>query len=423
MHRVIEHKCDNCGASLVFNPDTQTMLCPYCGDLSSVYKTAKDDARPRSKKRSKNWSAEELQYISEYQCESCGGDIFTDQTTSATLCPYCGNAVMLRGRLSGSLRPQEVIPFQISKERALEGLEEYIGEKRFVHKDFLDKRKLEEVKGVYVPFWIYDATMEGNMTFKCVNERVWTEGKYEYTQRKYYRVSRSGEMDFNYLPVVASTKVSDEIMESLEPFNHLKSKSFITGYLSGYVADKYDIEEEDAYPRAFQRMTESLESELCSTVDYDEVSIHMSDTYATSCSCSYSLYPVWLMSSVWNDKVFTFAMNGQTGKMVGNLPLYWSKLLAISLLFVLMAAALFTFIGYLFSPKYVALFALMGLLFGSSFAIAFYLWFSNKLKTLHHENNANRYSNVFSFHLIDEDDEFLYDEVTRKRIDDDDDDD
>ncbi len=400
------------------------MLCPYCGDLPSVHKTQKDDGNLRSRNtKLKKWTDEELQYMREYQCKSCGGDIFTDDTTSATLCPYCGNAVMLCGRLSGIYRPQKVIPFQISKEQALDGLDRFIGDKRYVHRGFLDKRRLEEVKGVYVPFWIYDATVEGDMTFKCFNERVWTEGDYRYTQRNYYRARRSGEMDFKKLPVVASTKVSEEMMESLEPFDHMKSEQFLTGYLSGYVADKYDIEEEDAFYRARDRMSETIESELCSTVDYDDVRIDETDTVVQRYRCGFSLYPVWLMSTVWNGKVFSFAMNGQSGKMAGSIPLDWSKLLGVSALIALIIAAVFSLVGYIIDTEYLFPgYSILGSMMGVTIGALYFRWFRMKLNNVHHQNSAGLYSVDYSFNLTDEEDEFLYKEVFSRKINGNDDD-
>lgn len=323
MSETIEHKCSKCGASIVFNPDSQTMICPYCGTLSDVLDTISNDGNLRSKKKRKNANLtdEELQYISEYQCVSCGGEIYADDTTSATLCPYCGNAVILRGRVSGMLRPKKIIPFQISKEQALEGLDRFIGSKHFVHKDFIDRRKLDEVKGLYVPFWIFDAKASGDITYDCVNQRVWTQGDYEYTERKYYSVRRAGDLEFHDLPVTASSKMSDDMMESIEPYDVSMSTNFITGYLSGYIADRYDIEEESAFPRAEKRMFRSVQSELSATVHYDEVRISEKEMDMPWSRSRYVLYPVWMISSVWKDQVFTFAMNGQTGKFVGDLPM------------------------------------------------------------------------------------------------------
>jgi len=421
MSDVIEHKCVNCGASLVFNPVSQTMICPYCGVLTDVYDTRKNDRNLRSKKENiSKWSYEELQYINEYQCISCGGDIYTDDTTAATLCPYCGNAVILRGRLSGTLRPNSIVPFQITKEQAISGLDDFIGTKHFVNRDFIGKRKLDEVKGLYVPFWIYDADVSGDMIFRCVNESVWTKGNYEYTERRYYEARRIGNLRFHNLPVTASSKISPEMMESIEPFNQSKSTGFLTGYLSGYVADKYDIEDESAFTRAEQRMSSSIESELEGTLYYDEVNVIESDIDVIRYNSSYVLYPVWLLSSIWNGKVFSFAMNGQTGKMAGNLPVSRTRLLALFAFVSLVFAGFFSIISLLANGQVLLMFVIPGLVIGMVMGIVFVSSCKKDLVTVQLSDDADRYSDHLD--LRKKEDHYLYKEVTKRKIYDDDDD-
>ena len=182
--------------------------------------------------------------MSEYQCKTCGGNLYTDENTSATICPYCGNAVMLKGRLSGTLKPDLVIPFQMTKEQALKGLAEHTGSKWFVAKAYKESNQLDEVKGLYVPFWVYDADLDADVVYNCVDERTWRSGNTEYTERKYYRVRRAGDIAFDHVPADGSSKMPDDLMESIEPFDHDKAMDFTTAYLSGYVADKYDIDQE-----------------------------------------------------------------------------------------------------------------------------------------------------------------------------------
>ncbi len=423
MRSTIQHKCKTCGASLLFNPESQLMSCPYCLTLLDVADLKDEDGDLSSVDKNDvlEWSADELQYMCEYQCVSCGGDIYTDDTTSATLCPYCGNAVVLRGRLSGDLKPYQIIPFQISKEKALIGLDVFIGRKRFVHKEFIDKRKLDEVKGLYVPFWAYDSLIHGDMTFDCYNEYSWTEGDYEYTEREYYRVKRIGDMHFNDLPVAASSKVSAEMMESIEPYDHSKCRDFITGYLSGYVADKYDISSESTRPRAEERMFSTVRSEIRSTVNYDVVKVSESAFDMPWCETKYVLYPVWLISSKWNNKMFIFAMNGQSGKTAGNLPVGWSNLLLMSSLIVLLFTGLCSSIPFLngegFNPGYLAI----GLLIGLTLGIVNVLWYRDQLKSVQYNKNADLYSDASGLSLRIKQDQYLYRKVSKVKIANDDD--
>ena len=424
MSDIINHKCPFCGATLEFDIGSQKVKCPYCdnefepeelkkneGDL-----TVNEENIELAADGGTEWSEKELYGMSEYQCQSCGGDLYTDENTSATICPYCGNAVALKGRLSGTLKPDLVIPFQKTKEEALQGLSDHVGSKMFVAKNFLRDNKLEEVKGLYVPFWVYDADLDADVVYDCVDERTWTSGNTEYTERKYYKVRRAGDIAFDHVPADGSSKMPDDLMESIEPFDHNKAVEFTTSYLSGYVADKYDLDQEAVRPRVRKRMAEGAADAFGSTVHYDEVHVASSNISAKSSTVNYVMYPVWLLSTNWNDQLFTFAMNGQTGKMVGNLPMNKLKLasatagvfaavLAIVILLFFFATEEFDFGGIV-----------GGLILGGIAAAIFFAYFQSQLKNVQFQHGASAYYREGSMNLKVKEDTFLYKRVTSRRI-------
>jgi len=424
MSDTINHKCPFCGATLEFDIGTQKVKCPYCdnefepeelkkneGDLS-----ISDEGIELASDAGTEWSEKELYGMAEYQCQSCGGDIYSDETTSATMCPYCGNAVVLKGRLSGVLKPDLVLPFQKTKEQALQGLTDHVGSKMFVAKNFLRDNKLEEVKGLYVPFWVYDADLDADVVYDCVDVRRWTSGDTEYTERKYYKVRRAGEVAFDHVPADGSSKMPDDLMESIEPFDHSKAVEFTTGYLSGYVADKYDLDQEAVRPRVRKRMAEGAADAFGSTVHYDEVSVASSEISARSSSVNYVLYPVWLLNTDWNGTKLTFAMNGQSGKMVGNLPMNTVKLglatfgvfaaiLAIVVLLFYFAMEEFDFGGIV-----------GGIIFGAIAAGIFFYHFQSQLKNVQFQHGASAYFREGSMNLQVKEDTFLYKRVTTRHI-------
>ena len=422
MSETIEHKCPCCGGSVVFDASSQKVKCPYCDsefDVSEMTKNEGDldiGVDDLASNGGEEWSEQELYGLSEYQCQSCGGDIYSDETTSATLCPYCGNAVVLKGRLSGVLKPDKVIPFKKTKEVALKGLEDHCGGKRFVPKKFIENNKLEEIKGLYVPFWVYDADLDANIEYEGVDERTWTSGNTEYTERKYYRVVRAGDIAFDHVPADGSSKMPDDLMESIEPFDYNEAQDFTTGYLSGYVADKYDVDQEQVRPRVRKRMAEGAADAFRSTVHYDEVYVKNSEISAKSSNVNYVLYPVWLMNTDWNGKKFIFAMNGQTGKMVGNLPTDMLKLGGTTA-GIFFGITILLSLLYYFAAEEIDIGVIIGIaILAGIVAAVFYSYFKSQLKSVEFQHGAANYYRQNSMNIRVQEDQFTHKTVTTRHI-------
>ena len=275
-----------------------------------------------------------------YSCNSCGGEIYTEPTTSATICPFCGNPVAFRGRLTGLLMPDRIIPFKKDKVDALEGLDAHL-KGNFIPRGFKDDRKLEEVKGLYVPYWVYDADLRADIEYLGMKENILLPGKEgDVVERKYYRVTRKGTIGFDHIPADASKKMPDDLMESIEPFDYGDAVDFNTSYLAGFVADRYDVEQEDASERVRKRMSEEVDDRFRSTASgYTTLTLKRADLETLNSNTDYVLYPVWMFNIDWNGKKYTYAMNGQTGKVVGNIPLDKKKLSLVTISMYLAAMA------------------------------------------------------------------------------------
>ena len=257
-----------------------------------------------------------------YVCRSCGGEIACDENTAASSCPFCGNPVVMTGRLSGALKPDYVIPFQLDKKAARQALKNFYAGKRLLPKDFKDRNHINEVKGVYVPFWLFDAKADVTMRYKATKVRTWSDSKYYYTETNYFHVSRGGNMKFIRVPVDGSKKMPDDIMESLEPFDFSEAVDFQTAYLAGYLADKYDVDSKESIGRANERIRRSAQAAFDATVKgYTTVTKEAGSIRLRNGKVKYALFPVWLLSTTWNGQNYLFAMNGQNGKMAGDLPL------------------------------------------------------------------------------------------------------
>lgn len=338
-----EFKCPQCDGAIEFNSGTQNMKCPYCDsefDLKSLQayqaeldKHFEDDMSWET--AGSQWQEGETDGLRVYSCNTCGGEIVADETTGATSCPFCGNPVIMTGQFAGALRPDLVIPFKVGKQAAMDTLQHHYKGKVLLPKIFKNENHIKEVKGLYVPVWLFNADADAHVQYKATKIRHWSDSNYRYTETSHYMVTRAGGIGFEHVPVDGSSKMDDTLMESIEPFHIADAVDFQTAYLSGYLADKYDVDDAASVGRANERIKRSTEQAFAATVNgYNTVVPVSSNIRLNNSKAKYALYPVWLLSTQWKGKNFTFAINGQTGKIAGDLPMdvgaFWRWLLGVS---------------------------------------------------------------------------------------------
>ncbi len=356
MSTVLEHKCPNCGAGVEFDVNSQKLKCPFC-DTEFDIPAEESSADMGNVVDSINWSSAnsgwndgETDGMSVYVCNSCGGEIIADKTTGASSCPYCDNPVVMKGQFSGALRPDLVIPFKYDKKAAKEALKRHIGSKKFVPKAFKEENHIDEIKGVYVPHWLFSCDAVAEVRYGAQKVRSWSDRNYIYTETSIFDVYRAGSVGFENIPVDGSTKMADDLMESIEPFNIQDAVDFNTAYLAGYLADKYDVTVENSMGRANERIRQSAADSFKQTVqNYTSVETKVINMNVANGIYKYALYPVWLLNTSWNGKKYTFAMNGQTGKFVGDIPTDEKAVRKIGVLLGLGLSAVFCGIACLLS--------------------------------------------------------------------------
>ncbi len=329
---ILEYKCPCCGGAISFDAKLQKLKCPYCDTefeaetLKSYDEELKNDAPEEEMTwdthAGTEWQEGEDGELNAYICNSCGGQIVADANTAATHCPFCDNPVVLTGRLSGMLKPDYVIPFKLDKEAAKAGLRNHLKGKKLLPKVFKDENHIDEIKGIYVPFWLFDADAEANFRYRATRVHSWADSNYMYTETRHYSVTRGGTVGFERVPVDGSSSMADDLMESIEPYDFSQAVDFQTAYLAGYLADKYDVDAEQSIDRANARIKQSTADAFASTVlGYTSVTPQYGNIKLNNGQAKYALYPVWILNTTWRDQKYTFAMNGQTGKFVGDLPL------------------------------------------------------------------------------------------------------
>lgn len=313
---LLHYKCPNCGSNMKYDSESGELTCDSCGNQEHI--ESYDDIHIE-----KVFEEDEAK---EYQCESCGAVVITDKDTTATSCSFCGSPVVLADRLSGELAPAQVIPFTISKEQAMEAFQKWCRNGRLTPKGFMTADRIKSVTGIYVPFWMYDLDNDIEVKATGIKIRKYTRGDYRYTETHYYDVYRSLEARYVKVPVDASEKMDDELMDKLEPYNYRELKAFKTPYLAGYLAEKYNYTDEQLFGRVKNKIESFLHTYISSTISgYTSVKYHQRDIRTKPVNSAYVLLPVWMVYYDFDKKEHTFAMNGQTGKIVGKPPVSYKK--------------------------------------------------------------------------------------------------
>lgn len=333
---VISFKCPNCDGELIFDPATGKYKCEYC--MSSFSQDELDELKPEESTEQETeaftGSIQEEETASNavlYTCPSCGAEIITDATTAATFCYYCHNPVILGGRLEGAYLPDKIIPFEITKEQAVKGFLNFVGQKKFVPKAFFSKKQIEMISGVYFPYWNYNADVESVMDGEAKTIRTWTTGNMQYTETKHYHISRKGMVSMTNLTENALQKANAELAKGLMPYNFEKMKDFHMGYLSGFMAEKRDIEKESLKEGVRTRVKGYADTMMRSTIQYAQVNISNNTSAFKKEDWQYCLLPVWTITYKGSDgKMYYYSMNGQTGEVCGELPLDRKKLKLVS---------------------------------------------------------------------------------------------
>ena len=324
-------KCPCCNGGIAFDPDAQKLKCPYCDSELEMEALLAYDEELNSPPQAElvwdttagsQWQAGETENLRIYTCQSCGGEIVADATTGATHCPFCGNPVIMTAQFAGALKPDLVIPFKFDRKAAIAALHNHYKGKVLLPKVFKQENHIKEVKGLYVPVWLFDTDADALVRYRATRNRFWSDSNYNYTETRYYSVTRGGGICFANVPVDGSTQMDDTLMESIEPFHIEDAVDFQTAYLSGFLADKYDVDAATSIHRANDRIKQSTEDAFASTVvGYTTVTPLSSNISLQNGRARYALYPVWILSTQWDGQNYTFAMNGQTGKVAGNLPM------------------------------------------------------------------------------------------------------
>lgn len=308
-----------------FAIETQLWSCRFCNsafDVAQLEKlekqvgteTPEPDGQPSAEFQSND--------VAVYICPDCGGRIITAFITAATFCVYCHNPVVVAAHLQGEHKPLKIIPFKLPQELALAALRAVCRKKPLLPGSFRQAAKRGEVSGLYVPFWLFSANIYIKVAGNARNVGSREAGGYRTEKTDYFRILREATVPFEMLPVDASMRMDNALMDALEPFDYSQLMDFSMEYLAGFFAESYDEDALDCTLRFIERSDKgALQYIQESLKGYHTTALETVEVRRGKLKSVYAMLPVWIMNIKDGNKIYTFAMNGQTGKVAGNLPI------------------------------------------------------------------------------------------------------
>lgn len=327
---VVSYKCPSCDAGIAFDSKLQLFKCDYCGSKfteAQIAAQTPDAGEEEKQGPTKEENEEFCKGFLSYTCKNCGAEVFADENTVADHCYYCHSPIVCDGRLSGQLKPQLIVPFAYDKKEAEKRFLKFAKSKWFVPKDFFAPEQVDKIQGIYYPFWLADVDVSASSSANAEKVRTWKVGKNLYTETSYYKLHRAGDIHFEDVTTGAFDSESKAMLEGILPYPTEALKEFAMTYLSGYLAKKRTVEHENIMGEVKNRITEYSGTLLAETMKgYTTVRPEGSHVNMKKVLWDYALLPMWILTYNKGGKIYTYAMNGHTGKVYGELPISNKKL-------------------------------------------------------------------------------------------------
>lgn len=424
MADINNYKCPACSGSMHYDSDSNRVVCDYCGsgyDVKDIENLMKEGSESSEMNKADEWTCNATGWdatgMNAYSCPSCGAGLVCDNNTAASSCPYCGNPTIVPTQFEGVLKPQYIIPFKIDRKKTKDKVDKYYKRKLFLPKQFKETSEFHDVQGVYVPFWLYDGVAYGDAKYHGEKVHTSRKGDYEIKKTDHYAIVRQGEVKFEKIPADASSKMPDALMDSIEPYDYKGLEEFSQGYIAGYLADRYDVSKEECADRAKKRAANTLEKLIDDSVTgYNTKTKVFCHTRVKEGTISYAMLPVWMMSTKYKNKDYLFAMNGQTGKMVGELPMdklkaFITTIIAFMIPFIIMFAISGGLNASTTWVKFMKFFVFPALI-----ALLTFLGFKSQLKNVRIAKTSNNYIVGKGLKLTHKRDHFTHSTETKRKI-------
>lgn len=345
-----DKKCPSCGGVMDFDPATGGLSCPYCGHKEAIpvddeipSKAEELDFESAESTENCNWGVETKTVI----CKACGAETIYDSLQLAAVCPFCGSNQVMEANDKNTLAPGGVVPFQITDKEAADLFKKWIKRKWFCPKLAKESAKPKSFNGVYLPYWTFDTNTRADYTAEYGKTRSIKEKNGETrTVTDWYHTSGSYSTRINDELVHASTTHDQVMLLGLEPFDTENNKAYKPEYIAGFTSERYTIGLKEAWEIAKcsinSRLRNAISSQIRSNHSADEVRDIQMTAFYQDITYKYLLLPIWISNYKYNDKVYQFMVNGQTGKVSGRSPISIGRV-AVAILIGIILAVIFYF--------------------------------------------------------------------------------
>ncbi len=415
------YNCPCCGGPLKFSGESGSLECAACGnayetEALEMMSPAENGEQITFANTAERFDSSESG-VQTYICKNCGAELMTEDTTTATECPYCGSPTILPDRIEGGVKPEKIVPFVVTKEQAQKQFEDYFKGKKLLPNVFLNGRnRISEMRRLYVPYWIFGCDARADVAYDAEKKRTEKRGEWEITRTMHYIVRRKGGMRFENIPVDGSVKLDDQLTESLEPYDLSAAIPFQSAVLAGAMADHADANCDQCEKRAVERVEHSVAQAMRETVQgYSSVTERARSIRTENGVAAPVLMPVWLITTEKEGKTYTFAINGQTGKLTCDVPADKKKALiwggGVFAGCFAAAALILALMDALGSGS-----LLIGAIIALIVALAVVGALNGQLKQAAQQAAADSYLRRESFHLEMDYDHFLYETTSKRKI-------
>ena len=343
---VENYKCPSCGAPISFNPKTGGFKCDFCFSSYTEEELTKymEDIKAKKDNADEGSSASESAGdggVKQYTCNNCGAEVVVGDTSSTAFCYYCHSPVVLSDRLKGDFRPDKITPFKLDKKEALKHFADWVKGKKYVPSDFTSNSTKEKMTGIYLPHWQADVIADVDYHATGLKISTWQTGNMEYTKTDKYKIDRTGKIELDKFQELAFTKIDKPLINAISPYDLEEQKDFSQGYLAGFSSEQYDIKKEEIEPVIKERAGDYTKNLIHNSADYaGHIEDEHDNTSYTVQNYAYVLLPSWVLTYLYKGKTYVFAVNGQTGKATGELPVNKFKLGIVSAIMSGVVAAL-----------------------------------------------------------------------------------
>ncbi len=332
-----EYKCPSCNADI--NTSDGKIKCPACGNVydEETLREYEGELKRKSFEKIEWGDYSPSGRLSEgylfYSCKDCGGRFFTlkgQEDVGEERCPYCDTALTPQKEKLSALKPDTVLPFVLDKAAAGETMRRFCRLKPLLPNDFAGDSRAEEIKALYVPFWLFSCEAKGRLRSDGVKVRKQKDGDVDVTNTDHFMVIREGSVVFSDIQVDGFSAMPEKYMRTISPFDTSAGKEPGNKEFSGVLAETGDIDSETARPKADKTVKSGLEKLLCSTMSgYSRLNVQSREISTQNGKITLAMLPVWILSTQYGKKTYRFVVNAVTGKCAGELPISKARLAAI----------------------------------------------------------------------------------------------